>query len=75
MATNAQEHTSTTDILYRGHRELLNLGHDQPGTSFQKRAMRELGLLDDDDGVDTETEALVTIYGDGRVVIDLQTDA
>ena len=62
------------DVLNQGHRDLRDLGNDQPGVSLPKKAMRKLGLLGQD-GVDTDHEALVAVYGDGRVVIDLQIES
>ena len=74
MSTQTEPLSTLPDILYQGHRELRDLGNHQPGVRFQKKAMRALGLLDED-GVDTDHEAVVAVYGDGRVVVDLQTDS
>jgi len=71
MASSPQQRRSGSDLLYQEHRELRDLGNDEPGMSFGRGAMRMLGLLDDD-GVDTDTEAFVSVYADGRIVIDLQ---
>ncbi|MDL0134581.1 hypothetical protein, partial [Halobacterium salinarum] len=60
-------------VLHKEHRELRDLGSDQPGISFGKRPMRDLGLLDAD-GVVTNQEVLVTMYRDGRSVLDFQLD-
>lgn len=73
MSTGTQPPSTLPDVLYQGHRELRDLGNNQPGFSLQKNSMRHLGLLDET-GVDTDHEALVAIYGDGRVVADLQTN-
>jgi hypothetical protein len=73
MAVGPDELDTTPRVLQKGHRELRDLGSDQPGISFGKRPMRELGLLDED-GVVTDQEVLVTMYRDGRSVLDFQLD-
>lgn len=66
--------TPTVDsILYRGMRDLRELGRDAPGISLNREAMRELGLLGSR-GVPNGHEVQVTIYDNGRVLIDLQVD-
>ena len=73
MSTQTKPPNTLPDVLYQGHRELRDLGSHQPGGSFQKKTMHVLGLLDED-GVDTDHETLVAVYGDGRAVINFQTD-
>jgi len=73
MATGSERPSTIPDIIDKSHRELRDLGNDQPGISLPKDSMRELGLLDED-GVETEQEVLVVTYRDGRIVIDLQTE-
>jgi len=75
MASSPQNPQTGSDLLFQEHRELRDLGNDEPGMSFGRGPMRMLGLLDDEHGVDTDTEALVAVYDDGRIVIDLQLDA
>lgn len=74
MAVEPQELETVSRVLHKGHRELRDLGNNQPGISFGKHPMRDLGLLDDD-GVETGTEVLVTHFIDGRTLVDFQTDA
>lgn len=73
MATEPQTVDTLPEVLHKGHRELRDLGNDQPGMSFKKTPMRELGLLDES-GVRTSQQILVTTYRDGRAVLDFQTD-
>lgn len=74
MASSPQNPSAGSDLLFQIHREVRDLGNDEPGMSFPRGPMRTLGLLDED-GVDTETEAFVSVYDDGRIVIDLQLDS
>jgi len=75
MASSPQNRQPGSDLLFQKHREVRDLGNDEPGMSLPRGPMRMLGLLDDEHGVDTDTEALVAVYDDGRIVIDLQLDA
>jgi len=75
MASSPQNSQAGSDLLFQNHREVRDLGDDEPGMSLPRGPMRMLGLLDEEGGVDTDTEALVAVYEDGRVVIDLQIDA
>lgn len=74
MSTGTHQDSTLPDVLYQGYRTLRDLGNEQPGFSLEKDAMRKLDLLDDG-GVDTSREALIAVYGDGRVVVDLRPDA
>ncbi|MCF2165400.1 hypothetical protein KVP04_00420 [Halobacterium salinarum] len=74
MAVEPEELDTMLRVLDKGHRELRDLGGDQPGVSFGKRSMRDLGLLDED-GAATDHEVLVTMYRNGRTVLDFQLDA
>ena len=58
-------------ILDKGVRSLRDLGNNQPGISFSRDAMRDLGLLDDQTGVEPDQSVSVAVYDDGLVVIDL----
>jgi len=60
-------------VLHAGHRNLRELGHNDPGVSLARDAMRELGLLDES-GVEDDHQVFVTIYESGRVVVDLQVE-
>jgi len=71
MAVEPDDLDTTPSVLQKGHRELRDLGSGEPGMSFGKRPMRELGLLDED-GVETDQEVLLTMFRDGRGVVDFQ---
>ncbi|MDR5657296.1 hypothetical protein RH831_08895 [Halodesulfurarchaeum sp. HSR-GB] len=58
-------------MLAAGHRSLRDFSRGDPGISMPREAMRDLGLLEDGE-VDTTQQVFVTVYDDGRVVIDLQ---
>ena len=66
----AQVQTDDREIVYAEHRDLRDLGHQDPGISLPRETMRSLGLLDDS-GV-ADNQVFVTVYDDGRVVLDLQ---
>lgn len=74
MASSPQDSQTGTDLLFQEHREVRDLGKNEPGMSFPRGPMRMLDLLDEEDGVDTDTEALIAVYEDGRIVIDLQLE-
>lgn len=61
-------------LLHRDTRSLRDLGNDQPGISLSKDAMRDLDLLDDETGIESDRNAAVSVYEGGRVVIDLFPD-
>ena len=67
---------STRDVesvLYRGFRDLRSLGHNTPGVSIEREAMRELELLQED-GVVEDHQVQMTIFEDGQILIDLQVE-
>ncbi|WP_259519060.1 hypothetical protein [Halanaeroarchaeum sp. HSR-CO] len=68
----AQAQSAEREVMYAHHRDLRDLGHDDPGLSLPRRTMRDLGLLDEQ-GV-ADHQVFVTIYSDGRVILDLQVD-
>ena len=65
---------SADEVIWKGFRDLRDLDHSSPGISFEREAMRELGLLDEKDGVVDGHQVRVTIFEDGRAIIDLQTE-
>lgn len=73
MTTSSIVEKPFDEVLYRGWRDLRDLGHATPGISFERNAMRELGLLQDDDVAEGH-QARVTIFENGKVLIDLQVN-
>lgn len=73
MAVEPDELDTLPQVLRKEHRELRDLGGDEPGISFGRRPMRELGLLGEE-GVVTDQEVLITMYRDGRSVLDFQLE-
>jgi hypothetical protein len=73
MGVEPEELETISRVIHKDHRELRNLGNDQPGISFSKTAMRRHGLLDED-GVSTSQEVRVTHVRGGTAVVDFQTD-
>ena len=58
-------------VLAAGHRTLRDFSRGDPGISFPREAMRDLGLLENGE-VDTDQQVFVTVYDDGTVQLDLQ---
>lgn len=59
------------EVIYARHRTLRDLGEDEPGISLPREETEELDLLDRLG----DQQAFVTIYEDGTVIVDLQTDS
>jgi len=73
MSAKLPTETTVEDVLYRGWRDLRDLGNDSPGFSLEKNASRKLGILQEE-GVPNGHQVLLTIYRDGRVTADLQIE-
>lgn len=64
---------SDEETLSLDSRPVRKLGNSV-GQTFDKSAMRKLGIVDDDGEMLEKVEATQIVYSDGRVVIDIEVD-
>jgi len=57
-------------IISVDSRPLRDLGNGTVGVSFDKEAARELGLINDDDEIVTESNCREIVYSDGSISIE-----